>query len=173
MEYVVLVDELDNELGLMEKMEAHEKGALHRAFSVFTFNSKGELLLQRRALSKYHSAGLWTNTCCSHPRESESTIDAAHRRLQEEMGFDCELTKAFDFIYKKKMDKGLIEHELDHVFIGRYDGQPNINRDEVDEYKNMPIDELVKDIEEFPNKYTEWFKICLEETLRHQKGIGV
>jgi len=173
MEYVVLVDELDNELGLMEKMEAHEKGALHRAFSVFTFNSKGELLLQRRALSKYHSAGLWTNTCCSHPRESEPTIDAAHRRLQEEMGFDCELTKAFDFIYKKKMDKGLIEHELDHVFIGRFDGQPNINRNEVDDYKNMAIDELVKDIEEFPNKYTEWFKICLEETLLYQKSVGL
>ena len=110
MEYVVLVDEEDNALGTMEKMEAHEKGVLHRAFSVFTFNSQGELMLQRRALSKYHSGGLWTNTCCSHPRDGESTKEAAHRRLLEEMGFDCELTKAFHFIYKKELDKGLIEH---------------------------------------------------------------
>ena len=168
MEYVVLVDEEDNALGTMEKMEAHEKGVLHRAFSVFTFNSQGELMLQRRTLSKYHSGGLWTNTCCSHPREGESTKEAAHRRLLEEMGFDCELTKAFHFIYKKELDKGLIEHELDHVFIGRFDGEPKINPEEVAEYKFVSVDELVKDIEESPEQYTEWFKICLKETLRHQ-----
>jgi isopentenyl-diphosphate delta-isomerase len=167
MEYVVLVDEQDNEVGLMEKMEAHEKGLLHRAFSVFTFNDKGELLLQRRALSKYHSGGLWSNTCCSHPRSGETAIDAAHRRLEEEMGFDCELTKVFDFIYKKELDHGLTEHELDHVFIGTFNGVANINPDEVDEVKSIPLDELSTDIVENPDQYTEWFKICLSETLNH------
>lgn len=171
MEYVVLVDENDNELGVMEKMEAHEKGVLHRAFSVFTFNSSGELMLQRRALTKYHSGGLWTNTCCSHPREGESALDAAHRRLVEEMGFDCELNKAFDFIYKKELDKGLTEHELDHVFIGRFDGEPSINPEEVHEYKYMALDELQADISSNPDQYTEWFKICLEETLKHKDRL--
>jgi len=170
MEYVVLVDELDNELGLMEKMEAHEKGLLHRAFSVFTFNDKGELLLQRRAFSKYHSGGLWSNTCCSHPRSGETAIDAAHRRLQEEMGFDCELTKVFDFIYKKELDQGLTEHELDHVFIGTYNGETKINPDEVHEVKSIPLDELSTDIVEHPEHYTEWFKICLAETLNHLRN---
>ncbi len=171
MEYVILVDEQDNELGTMEKMEAHEKGLLHRAFSVFTFNSKGELMLQRRALHKYHSGGLWTNTCCSHPRKGEATIDAAHRRLMEEMGFDCELKEVFDFIYKRKLDKGLTEHELDHVFIGTFDGEPQINPDEVHEFKHIGLDDLIEDVEKNPDIYTEWFKICLKETLKHREKL--
>ena len=169
MEYVVLVDDNDNQIGLMEKMEAHEKGLLHRAFSVFLFNSKGEMLLQQRAFSKYHSGGLWTNTCCSHPREGESVIDAAHRRLGEEVGFDCEIKKAFHFTYKSKLDSGLTEHELDHVYIGEYEGEINPNPDEVESYKYIAIDELKRDIHQNPQSYTEWFKICLEEVLNRVK----
>jgi len=166
MEFVILVDENDGQIGLMEKMEAHEKGLLHRAFSVFLFNSKGEMLLQQRAISKYHSGGLWTNTCCSHPREGEETITAAHRRLEEEMGFDCKIEKAFDFIYKSALDNELTEHELDHVFIGEYEGNIIPNPEEVEGYKYISISELTKDVAENSDDYTEWFKICLEEVLR-------
>ena len=166
MERVVLVDENDTPLGTMEKMEAHEKGVLHRAFSVFIFNSNGKMLLQQRAFSKYNSGGLWTNTCCSHPRENETTIDAAHRRLQEEMGFDCEISKEFDFIYKKELDKGLTEHELDHVFIGEYEGEINFNTEEVCAYIFKPVQEVLDDVKQFPEKYTEWFKICLNEVVK-------
>ena len=166
MERVVLVDENDTPLGTMEKMEAHEKGVLHRAFSVFIFNSNGKMLLQQRAFSEYHSGGLWTNTCCSHPRENETTIDAAHRRLQEEMGFDCEISKEFDFIYKKELDKGLTEHELDHVFIGEYEGEINFNTEEVCAYIFKPVQEVLDDVKQFPEKYTEWFKICLNEVVK-------
>ena len=166
MERVVLVDENDTPLGTMEKMEAHEKGVLHRAFSVFIFNSNGKMLLQQRAFSKYHSGGLWTNTCCSHPRENETTIDAAHRRLQEEMGFDCEISKEFDFIYKKELDKGLTEHELDHVFIGEYEGEINFNTEEVCAYIFKPVQEVLDDVKQVPEKYTEWFKICLNEVVK-------
>lgn len=169
-EQVILVDTDDNPIGLMEKMEAHEKGLLHRAFSVFVFNSKNELMLHRRALTKYHSGGLWTNTCCSHPRDGETSLQAAHRRLEEEMGFDCNLEKAFHFIYKAKLDNELTEHELDHVFIGDFDGTPNFNPEEVHEYKHISIPDLLKDIETDPDKYTEWFKICLNEVIR-QKAI--
>lgn len=165
MEYVILVDEKDNQLGLMEKMEAHEKGLLHRAFSVFLFNSKGEMLLQQRAISKYHSGGLWTNACCSHPRGGEKTIDAAHRRLEEEMGFDCAIEKAFHFIYKSALDNDLTEHELDHVFIGQYEGEIKPNPEEVESYKYIAVPELVEDVKNNPQNYTEWFKICLEEVL--------
>jgi len=166
MERVILVDESDTPLGTMEKMEAHEKGVLHRAFSVFIFNSNGEMLLQQRAFSKYHSGGLWTNTCCSHPREREITIEAAHRRLQEEMGFDCEIEKAFDFIYKKELDKGLIEHEFDHVFIGEYEGEVKLNFDEVNACVYKPVQEVLSEVLLFPKKYTEWFKICLNEVIK-------
>lgn len=166
MERVVLVDEKDNPLGTMEKMEAHEKGVLHRAFSVFIFNKNGEMLLQQRAFSKYHSGGLWTNTCCSHPREGETTIDAAHRRLQEEMGFDCKIEKVFDFIYKKKLDKGLIEHELDHVFIGEFDGEVCFNKEEVNAYVYVPVQVVLEEVNRQPEKYTEWFKICLDEVVK-------
>lgn len=169
MEFVILVDEDDNQLGLMEKMEAHEKGLLHRAFSVFLFNSKGEMLLQQRAVSKYHSGGLWTNTCCSHPRDKEKTITAAHRRLEEEMGFDCEIEKAFHFTYKSILDNDLTEHELDHVFIGQYEGEIKPNPEEVESYKYISISELTKDVAENSDNYTEWFKICLEEVLKRVK----
>ena len=166
MERVILVDENDNPLGTMEKMEAHEVGVLHRAFSVFIFNSNGEMLLQQRAFSKYHSGGLWTNTCCSHPREGEATIDAAHRRLREEMGFDCEIKKSFDFIYKKELDKGLTEHELDHVFIGQFEGGFNVNPEEVNAFVYKPVQEILEGIDQAPENYTEWFKICLSEVLK-------
>ncbi len=166
-EKVILVDKYNKEVGQMEKMEAHEKGLLHRAFSVFVFNKQGELMIHQRAFEKYHSGGLWTNTCCSHPRVRESVLQAAHRRLQEEMGFDCELEEKFTFIYKKELDKGLTEHELDHVVIGISDVQPKLNADEVAAWKYIAIPDLVKDIEHNPDQYTEWFKICLPEVLSH------
>lgn len=166
MEYVILVDKNDNQIGLMEKMEAHRKGLLHRAFSVFLFNKNGDMLLQQRAYSKYHSGGLWTNACCSHPRDGEKTIEAAHRRLKEELGFDCNIKESFSFIYNKKLDNKLTEHELDYVFIGIYEGKITPNPKEVENYKYMPINKLKKDVEENPQKYTEWFKICLKEVLK-------
>lgn len=164
-ENVILVDEHDNELGLMEKMEAHRKGLLHRAFSVFILNSRGELLLQQRALHKYHSGGLWTNTCCSHPRESEKAIDAAHRRMQEEMGFDCEVEKAFEFVYRAELDQGMIEHEYDHLFIGYHDADPSINQDEVMDFRWQDLDSLTFDMEQNPERYTAWFKIIFQQFL--------
>lgn len=164
-EYVILVDENDNELGLMEKMEAHEKGVLHRAFSVFVFNNKGQVMLQQRAFEKYHSGGLWTNTCCSHPRKGETVLEAAHRRMEEEMGFDCELEEQFHFIYNRKLDKGLTEHELDHVVFGKFDGSPNLNPEEAADYKWVNMQALKTDISKNPNQYTEWFKICFDEVF--------
>jgi len=166
-EEVILVDVNDTPLGLMDKMEAHEKGLLHRAFSVFVINSNNELLLQQRAFSKYHSGGLWTNTCCSHPRNGESNLEAAHRRLQEEMGFDCTLTKLLDFVYRAELDKGLTEHEFDHVFIGKWQGEPKINPLEVAAFKWMDVYKLEKDILDNPSNYTEWFKIIYQKFLVH------
>jgi isopentenyl-diphosphate delta-isomerase len=160
-EKVILVDSNDNSLGLMEKMKAHELGFLHRAFSVFIFNSQAEIMLQQRAHSKYHSGGLWTNTCCSHPREGETVEQAGLRRLREEMGFETELIYGFSFIYKAILDDGLIEHELDHVLIGFYDGQPSINTDEVQSWRWVSFEQLKSDIETKPNEYTAWFKIIL------------
>lgn len=160
-EQVILVDQENQPLGLMGKMEAHLKGELHRAFSVFVFNSRGELLLQRRATHKYHSGGLWTNTCCSHPRDNESLEEAAHRRLVEEMGFDCELEYGFSFLYHQQVGE-LIEHELDHVFVGNYDGEPTVNPDEVDTWKAMSIDEVKADLEINPDNYTVWFRLCFD-----------
>jgi isopentenyl-diphosphate delta-isomerase len=159
-EYIVLVDEQDKELGTMEKMQAHVEGKLHRAVSVFVFNSEGKMLLQKRAANKYHSAGLWTNTCCSHPRPNETTEAAAYRRLQEEMGITCSLKFAFIFIYKVQLDNQLIEHELDYVYTGITDDVPKINLDEASEYKYMSIEELQIDLRLSPDRYTEWFKIC-------------
>ena len=173
-ERVILVDELDNEVGTMEKMEAHRKGILHRAFSVFVFNENGELLLQKRASSKYHSGGLWTNTCCSHPRENESVLDAAHRRIVEEMGFDTDLEVKFQFIYRKNLDNNLIEHELDHVLFGKYNAKPEINLEEAEDYCYISIEELKKSIISEPEKYTEWFKICFEEvSQKHSEFINI
>ena len=164
-ELVVLVDEKNNQIGLMPKMEAHEKALLHRAFSVFVFNKKGELMLQQRAASKYHSPLLWTNTCCSHQREGENNIDAGKRRLQEEMGFTTDLKEVFSFIYKAPFDNGLTEHELDFVLIGYFEGAPNINKEEVESYKWVPLNEVKKDIENNPEIYTEWFKIIFEKSF--------
>jgi len=170
MEQVILVDELDNELGVMEKILAHQKALLHRAFSIFIFNEKGELLLQQRALSKYHSPGLWTNTCCSHPRPAESSLDAANRRLKEEMGFECELTYQFNFIYKAELDQGLTEHELDHVFFGLYNGAVNLNAEEVQDYKFVDVKEVLLDMEANPENYTVWFKIIFNKVNQIRNG---
>lgn len=164
-EYVVLVDELDNKVGLMEKMEAHINPTLHRAFSIFIFNSKNEMLLQQRALSKYHTPGLWTNTCCSHPRDGESLHDATNRRLQEEMGMQCELKEAFSFIYKADVMQGLVEHEFDHVFIGTSDDLPIINKDEVESFRYDTVENIKADIERNPQNYTAWFKIAFDKLI--------
>ncbi|WP_405566154.1 isopentenyl-diphosphate Delta-isomerase [Polaribacter sp. Asnod6-C07] len=165
-ELVVLVDENDKQLGLMPKMEAHEKAILHRAFSVFIFNDKGELMLQQRAAHKYHSPLLWTNTCCSHQRDGESNVEAGRRRLQEEMGFTADLKEIFSFVYKAPFDNGLTEHELDHVMIGSYNDKPEINKDEVEDYKWMQLDDVKADIKKNPDVYTEWFKIIFKESYQ-------
>ena len=166
-EYVVLVNDNDMPLGTMEKMEAHERGKLHRAFSVFVFNTKGEMLLQKRADSKYHSPGLWTNTVCSHPRPGEKNEEAAHRRLMEEMGFDCDLKELFSFKYKANVGQGLTEHEYDHVFIGTSDEKPNPNPEEVSDWKYMTLEDVLADIKKNPKDYTEWFKIAVKELKLH------
>jgi isopentenyl-diphosphate Delta-isomerase len=155
---VILVDDSDRQTGVAGKMEAHEKGLLHRAVSVFIVNSKGEWILQRRALDKYHSNGLWTNTCCTHPYPGESSVDAASRRLVEEMGIKCTLTELFTFIYKEKLNNELTEHELDHVFFGISDEKPVINTTEVEEWEAIPYSELHDDIQKNPSDYTYWFK---------------
>ena len=166
-EFVVLVDQDDQKLGLMEKQQAHVAGLLHRAFSVFVFNSNGELMIQQRAASKYHSPTLWTNTCCSHPRYNETYEQAAHRRLQEEMGFDCDLEFKFSFIYKAHLENDLTEHELDHVFIGTFDDEPNLNPEEVMAYRWVELDDLKKDMEKNPQNYTAWFKIIFEHYVSY------
>ena len=162
-ENVILVNERDEPIGLMPKMEAHEKAVLHRAFSVFVLNSKNEIMLQQRAHHKYHSPLLWTNTCCSHQREGETNIQAGSRRLFEEMGFQTELKELFHFIYKAPFDNGLTEHELDHVMIGYYNEAPSINPDEVEAWKWMPIEAVKADIQNHPDLYTIWFKIIFDE----------
>ena len=161
-EYVILVDTADRELGTMEKMEAHEKAALHRAFSVFIFNDRGELMLQQRAAHKYHSPLLWTNTCCSHQRQGESNIEAGKRRLREEMGFEVDLDEKFHFVYKAELDNGLTEHELDHVLVGYYSGEPSINLEEVASWKWIGIEVLQQDMKDHPQDYTAWFKIIFD-----------
>lgn len=163
MEEVILVDEHDREVGTMEKLEAHQKGLLHRAFSILVFNSKGELMLQQRAIHKYHSGGLWTNTCCSHPRPGETAIDAGKRKLIQEMGVDCELTYSHKFIYKVELDNNLIEHEWDHVLVGYYNDKPEINTSEAMNWKFMALDALQKDAAENPQLYTQWFKMILQQ----------
>lgn len=166
MEKVILVNERDEEIGTMEKLEAHQKGFLHRAFSVFVFNSKGELLLQRRAKEKYHSGGLWTNTCCSHPRPGEEILEAANRRLKEEMGMACNLKPEFSFLYKVEFKNGLTEHELDHVLIGYCDDLPDPNPEEVGEWKYISLEDAQKDSEDHPEMYTEWFKIIIDKVIK-------
>jgi len=162
-EKVILVNENDEPIGLMPKMEAHEKGLLHRAFSVFVFNDKNELMLQQRALSKYHSPGLWTNTCCSHQREGESNIEAGKRRLMEEMGFTTDLNDTMAFIYKAPFDNGLTEHEFDHILVGNFNDVPNLNPLEVSAWKWMKLKEVQKDMKSHPEHYTEWFKIIFDK----------
>ena len=167
MEHVVLVDEKDTQIGIMEKMAAHIVPRLHRAFSIFIFNSKGEMLLQQRALTKYHSPGLWTNTCCSHPRNGESLEQATARRLKEEMGLTCDMHEVFTFIYKAPVGLGLVEHEYDHVWFGTTDDTPVINTEEVASFKYMSLDDVASDMEAHPECYTEWFKISFEEVREH------
>lgn len=169
MEEVILVDEHDNVIGSMEKIEAHRRGLLHRAFSVLLFNSQGEFLIQRRAASKYHSAGLWTNTCCSHPYPGEKTEDAVTRKLHQEMGINMTPDFAYKFIYKVELENGLTEHELDHVFTGTFDGVPKINFDEVDDWRFISLQNLNKEIKINPERFTHWFKLIVNHT--EFKGI--
>ena len=168
-EKVILVDKNDNQIGFMPKLEAHQKGVLHRAFSIFIFNNKYELLLQKRASSKYHSGGLWTNTCCSHPREDEDILDAANRRLIEEMGIETILRKVYEFTYKAELDNDLTEHEFDHVFYGVYNEDPEINSDEADDFKWIDMDSLYEDIKKNGDIYTVWFKIAFEYFYNYLK----
>ncbi len=164
-DYVILVDEQDNEIGVMEKLRAHELGKLHRAFSVFIFNDKKELLLQQRAINKYHSGGLWTNTCCSHPSPNETIKDAAIRRLYEEMGMTCDLKIINNFIYKTEFENGLIEHEFDYILTGISNLTPLINKTEVESYKWQQISEIQNDINLNPNQFTTWFKIAIQKVI--------
>ena len=170
---MVLVDENDVQTGTMEKMEAHEKGLLHRAFSIFIFNEKGEFLLQQRALNKYHNGGLWTNTCCSHPFPGEDVINAANRRLCEEMGFKTELSPVFNFTYKATFDNGLTEFEFDHVFTGIYDGAIYPDKNEVNDYSFKLLDNIQNSLSVNENQYTEWFKIALPKVVSfHQQTFN-
>lgn len=166
-EKVILVNEKDEQIGLMPKQEAHEKAVLHRAFSVFIFNDRNELMLQQRAFDKYHSPGLWTNTCCSHQRDGETNIEAGKRRLQEEMGFMVDLNESISFIYKAPFDNGLTEHEFDHVLLGKYNDDPIINLEEVASWKWMPLEEVKGDILASPENYTAWFKVIFDKFYNH------
>lgn len=171
---VVLVDESDNVLGTMEKLRAHKEGVLHRAFSVIIFNAKGEMLIHKRASHKYHCGGLWTNACCSHPRLNEDPKRGAERRLKEEMGFTTNVDFIGSFIYKVNFDNGLTEHEFDHMFCGHFDEYPVPNKDEVEAWKYVSVDQLLKDVENRPECYTFWFKDILknrlEELLAYDQG---
>lgn len=164
------MDEHDNPQGAMEKMKVHQLGLMHRAFSIFVFNTTGLLLMQKRATGKYHSAGLWTNTCCSHPSPGEDTAEAAHRRLKEEMGFETTLLKAFDFTYHSKFENGLIEHEYDHVFVGKYDGEVFPNANEVQDYTYLSLDAIVERMEITPSVFTPWFKIAIPKIMDWKKS---
>ena len=166
-EHVVLVNERDEPIGTMPKMEAHEKGVLLRAFSVFIINKAGEIMLQQRAGHKYHSPLLWTNTCCSHQRDGEGNIEAGKRRLQEEMGFSTDLKELFSFIYKAPFDNGLTEHELDHVMIGYYENDPVLNEEEVADWAWEKPEMIKEDMSQNPDKYTAWFKIIFERFYHH------
>ncbi len=168
-EEIILVDEKDNEVGTGEKLEVHRSGKLHRAFSIFIFNSRGETLLQKRAKTKYHSAGLWSNSCCSHPRPNQNLEEEARKRLREEMGISCDLKEIFSFLFRANLGN-LIEHEVDHVFIGRFDGRPEPNEREAEDWKWINPGELTRDVKENPGKYTHWFKIALDRALKENKA---
>ncbi len=169
MEHVILVDDNDNAIGTMEKMEAHRKGLLHRAFSVVLFNSKGEILIQKRAQSKYHSGGLWTNACCSHPLPNEPIAEATQRKLKQEMGIELQTTFAYKFFYYTQFEANLIEHECDHVFTGTFDGVPIINPNEVEDWKYISMEKLCEDVRANPDHYTYWFKLILDQPLHALK----
>jgi isopentenyl-diphosphate delta-isomerase len=172
-EQVILVDEHDCELGVAEKLQTHRDGALHRAFSVFVFDSAGRLLLQKRAREKYHSGGLWSNTCCGHPRPGETTAAAARRRLFEEMSFDCELRAAFGFLYRAELAGGMVEHEYDHVFLGRFDGEPAPDAGEVEGWRWLTLGELREDLKSRPGDYSYWLRAALgrDEWRRLEKEM--
>jgi len=170
-EFVILVDENDRQTGVCEKLEAHRKGLLHRAFSIFLFNSKGEVLLQQRAVEKYHTGGLWTNACCSHPRPDEKQEDALQRKLFQEMGVNCPLTKIFQFTYSAKLDNGLTENELDYVYVGEFDSDPNPNPAEVQAWKYISLNQLKKEIEENGDQYTPWFKMLMPKVEEHYASL--
>jgi len=172
-EQIVLVNENDRAIGVGEKIHTHVIGALHRAFSVFIFNSTGQLLLQKRSSSKYHSRGLWSNTCCGHPRPGESIIEASRRRLTEEMGFDCAVKKVFEFIYHAKLDNGLCEHEYDHVLVGNFDESPTPNQEEVADWRWADLTTIKLDMHTHPDQYTYWFRISLDGVCRSIPSLGV
>ncbi|MBI4895733.1 MAG: isopentenyl-diphosphate Delta-isomerase [Candidatus Aenigmarchaeota archaeon] len=173
LEMIILVDKNDKEIGYMEKIEAHKNGGtLHRAFSIFIFNSRGEMLLQKRSVKKHHFGGLWTNACCSHPLKGENLDHAIHRKLHQEMGFDCSMKEIFSFIYQADWNNGLSEHEFDHVYVGIYDGILSTNREEVDEYRYVDISWLKDDVKKHPENYTPWFKIALTKVLEHVPHIN-
>jgi isopentenyl-diphosphate delta-isomerase len=163
MQRVILVDKDDNELGTMEKMEAHQKGYLHRAFSVLIYNSKGEMLLQKRARKKYHSGGLWTNACCSHPAPDETMQLATQRRIKEELGIDLIPEFSHKFIYRAELDNSLVEHEFDHVYVAKFDGQPSVDANEIEDWKFVAVADLKEDVRNNPDRYTPWFKLIMEQ----------
>ncbi|WP_028115343.1 isopentenyl-diphosphate Delta-isomerase [Ferrimonas senticii] len=172
-EHVVVVDELGQVLGTQEKMAAHRSGVLHRAFSIFVFNSRGQLMLQQRALHKYHSGGLWTNTCCSHPRLHETFKQGAVRRLQEEMGLECELTEVFQFTYRAELDQGMIEHEFDQVLFGITDQLPKLNPEEAASFRFISLDELDQQMAQQPQQFTAWFQIAYQQVRQHWLAMTV
>ena len=171
LQQVILVNERDEPIGVMGKLEAHQKGLLHRAFSVFIFNSRGELLLQRRALQKYHSGGLWTNSCCSHPQPGEVLIESAQKRLKEEMGFSTSLEKIFDFVYEADFNNGLTEHEFDHVFAGEYEGRIECNKDEVMDCCYKYFEEVAKELEQKPEQFSAWFRLAFPRVKEWQRDL--
>jgi isopentenyl-diphosphate delta-isomerase len=170
-EKVILVNEKDEQIGLAEKLQAHESGQLHRAVSVFVFNKKGELLIQKRASNKYHGAGLWTNTCCTHPRDGETSEACAVRRLKEEMGIDAKVKEQFSFVYKAEVENGLIENEYDHVFFGVYDGEIMLNPDEAEDCTFVSLDKVFTDAANNPEKYSIWFRIIIDKFRDHLTGM--
>lgn len=166
-EHVILVDQNDQMVGTMEKMRAHQEGLLHRAFSIFVFNSQGELLIQKRAPIKYHTGSLWSNTCCSHPKPNESVEETLQYKLHQEMGFQCELERAFSITYRAELGNGLVENELDHVYIGSFNGDPQPNHEEVCDWKYIALQDLKKEMEQHPNAFTPWFKLLLQPISRY------
>ena len=170
-ERVILVDARNRQIGTMEKLEAHKKGLLHRAFSIFIFNSNGEMLIHQRAKTKYHCGGLWTNACCSHPRPDEKIAEGLRRKLKQEMGFNTELQKAFDFTYRSELKNGLVEYEFDEVFIGIYNGDIHPNPEEVEAWKFLEMRDIKRDLELNPNRYTPWFRLLFDPISKYYSRL--